>query len=93
VYLGEGGFRALKREIPVSGYLDSDAAVKIGKGSAARYLDRYPNAHVMASYTYISGLPVWFLRFNQPSVFCAADIYLKADTGELLASDMSCLDR
>jgi hypothetical protein len=86
VYLGEGGFRALKREIPVSGILDSDAAVKLGKGPAGRYLERYPDAYVVASYTYTSGLPVWTLRFQH-------DIYLKADTGEFLAADMGCLDR
>jgi hypothetical protein len=77
--------------------IDSPQAARLGREYGAQpFVDRYPNAQIGMSCRFLGGQPIWDLGFfviPGPTPFCEPNIWLHAQTGQLMARDVSCISR
>jgi hypothetical protein len=72
--------------------IDSPQAIQLGRGyGGQQFLDRYPQALVGTNYWFQGRLPTCQMVFFTQGDFCSALVIIHAQTGELLARDLSCL--
>lgn len=78
--------------------VDSDEAVRLGRRYGAQpFVDKYPNAHVTMTCRFQGRLPTWEMKFwdhSPTGTRCElGPIYVNAQTGDLLARELSCLNQ
>jgi hypothetical protein len=77
--------------------IDSPEMARLGlEYGGQRFIDRYPTVRTVVSviYRHLGGKPVCNLVFRaEPDVECIVPIYIDAQTGALMARDLSCLSK
>lgn len=82
------------KELGPSLLIDSPEAVRLGRQyGAQRFVDKFPGALVKLIGRFMYGLPAWEAEFFDLSTRCNVPILFRADTGEFLSRDLTCLNQ